>query len=351
MARARCARPLLHEPALGVEITGAARSRASELGGGVTLSTRDALARLCATHGVSVPPDFDIERFERTRGIKRRDWCAPTGPGPVALARLAAERALEDASWAAADLDLIIAATSTPVAISKGMGATIAAGLDSNAASLDVRSGGAGGLEAWSLGATRARAGKHVLVVAAEAPSRFANPTDPTNALLFGDGAGALCLGPSSNSSAGLRFARSARHPAPGRAFSVRGSLPPDPGPHLPGTHFVFAAPDNSYVKALDEAWTIEARALRAALEAADARSALAAPYYVHTAQLDSVAETLALDVSLPRELLEDGGSIGCAAPLAVAAASRARRASPQSIAALAVGGGIATCSLLWTSL
>ncbi|MEO0661206.1 MAG: hypothetical protein AAFZ87_06690 [Planctomycetota bacterium] len=332
---------LEHQPTYGLRLAGAARARGRDVEGGRAFGTEDALAELRARSGVDAPPDFDPARFERSSGVDVRDWCAPSGPGPVALATLAAARALEDAGWEASSLGAVVAATSTPEAATKCMAATVAARLDAGGVAVDVRAGGASGLEAFLVSAQRAASARRVLVVAAEAPSRYANPLDPTNALLFGDGAAALCL--ESSGEGAVVFGRSARYVSPGRPFSVPGAVPAADG----DAPLRFETPDAAYLDALEAAWSEEARALRHAARAAT--DAVLAPYYVHARQLDRAEAELGAPAPLARELLADGGSIGCAAPLAVLAEARARGASHRPVAALAVGGGISACSLVWT--
>ncbi len=113
------------------------------------------------------------------------------------LALNAARAALERARIDARDLDLVIAATTTPdglfpsVAslIQSGLGATRAGAFDINAACVGFLSALATGSQFIAAGSCR-----RVLVVGTEVLSRIVNWEDRTTCVLFGDGAGALVL-------------------------------------------------------------------------------------------------------------------------------------------------------------
>lgn len=136
--------------------------------------------------------------YSRT-GIKARRVAEP-GIFTSDLAVIAAERALEASGLVAADLDLIIVATSTPdhpgsfpstaVLVQARLGAI-------QAAAFDVGAVCAGFAYALHIGAQMVRTGAHskVLVVGAETFSRILDWQDRSTAVLFGDGAGAAVLG------------------------------------------------------------------------------------------------------------------------------------------------------------
>lgn len=135
--------------------------------------------------------------MERT-GIRERRLAAP-GEACSDLAVKAAERALEAAGVAAADLDLILLATctgdypvpSTACLIQHRLGAVRAAACDIGAACC-------GFLYALGVGDAYVRTGtRHVLVIGAEVMSAVTDWTDRNTCVLFGDGAGAAVLGPS----------------------------------------------------------------------------------------------------------------------------------------------------------
>lgn len=134
---------------------------------------------------------------ERT-GIKERR-IAPAGMVTSDLACFAAEKALARAGIAAKDLDMIVVGTITPdmpmpataVFLQQKLGAPVCPAFDVSAAC-------AGFIFALSLADQFITTGamKHVLVVGVELLSRVVNWSDRTTCVLFGDGAGAMVLGP-----------------------------------------------------------------------------------------------------------------------------------------------------------
>ncbi|GAA5153893.1 ketoacyl-ACP synthase III [Pseudonocardia eucalypti] len=147
---------------------------------------------------VAVPAGVDAEWIERKTGIRSRRRAAPE-QATSDLAARAADAALEAAGIEAADLSYLVVATSTPdqpqpatgCLVQHLIGARNAAAFDLNA----VCSGFLFGL------ATAGRllggdGGGYGLVVGADIYSRILDPTDRRTAVLFGDGAGAVVLGP-----------------------------------------------------------------------------------------------------------------------------------------------------------
>jgi 3-oxoacyl-[acyl-carrier-protein] synthase-3 len=134
---------------------------------------------------------------ERT-GIRERRIAA-SGEACSDLGTMAAERALRSAGITAADLDLILVATctgdmplpSTACLIQERLGAVRAGACDLSAACT-------GFVYALSVADAYVRTGmRHVLVVGSEVMSAILDWTDRSTCILFGDGAGAVVLGPS----------------------------------------------------------------------------------------------------------------------------------------------------------
>ena len=109
-------------------------------------------------------------------------------------------RALQDAGIDKEDLDLIIVATSSPERISPSTACTIHKKLDikKNVPSFDVNAVCAGFVFAMATSAPLVSSGmyKNVLVIGTEAYSKITDYTH-RNCVFFGDGAGAVVLGPS----------------------------------------------------------------------------------------------------------------------------------------------------------
>jgi len=166
-------------------------------------------ARIAGT-GSYVPErvltNADLERMvatsdswivERT-GIRERRIAAP-GETCSDLGTRAAERALEAAGVAAADLDLILVATctgdsplpSTACLVQRRLGAV-------RAAACDLAAACCGFVYALGAGDAYVKTGfRHVLVIGAEVMSMLMDWTDRGTCILFGDGAGAVVLSPS----------------------------------------------------------------------------------------------------------------------------------------------------------
>jgi 3-oxoacyl-[acyl-carrier-protein] synthase-3 len=135
---------------------------------------------------------------ERT-GIKERR-ITPDGMVTSDLAKRAAENALEAAGVSAKDLDMIIVGTVTPdmpmpataVFLQQKLGAPVCPAFDLSAAC-------AGFIFAMSIADQFIASGamKRVLIVGVELLSRVLDWNDRTTCVLFGDGAGAMVLGPS----------------------------------------------------------------------------------------------------------------------------------------------------------
>ncbi|MSP26775.1 MAG: ketoacyl-ACP synthase III [Myxococcales bacterium] len=155
-------------------------------------------------------PNAEIERIVETTdewiesrtGIRRRHIAAE-GETTSDLAAEAGRRALQAAGLNVADLDLIIVGTVTPdspipscaVLVQKKLGASEIPAFDIAAACAGFVYGLTIADQFIATGAARS-----VLVIGVELLSRAVNWTDRTTCVLFGDGAGAVVLGPSSMS-------------------------------------------------------------------------------------------------------------------------------------------------------
>jgi 3-oxoacyl-[acyl-carrier-protein] synthase-3 len=133
--------------------------------------------------------------FERT-GIRRRH-IAGDGEQTSDLAQRAAERAMAAAGVTAADIDLIIVATSTPDMIFPATACLLQAKLGvTQGAAFDVQAVCSGFIYALATADKFVSTGasKCALVIGAETFSRILDWTDRRTCVLFGDGAGAVIL-------------------------------------------------------------------------------------------------------------------------------------------------------------
>ena len=129
-------------------------------------------------------------------GIRQR-YVAGEGETTASLGAEAAQKALDNAGLTAADIDLIICATSTPDNTFPATAVNIQNRLGMhNGFAFDVQAVCSGFVYAMSTADLYIRGGmaKRVLVIGAETFSRILDWTDRTTCVLFGDGAGALVL-------------------------------------------------------------------------------------------------------------------------------------------------------------
>ena len=169
--------------------------------------------------GHFLPPvvrtNLDLERMvetsdswirERT-GIRERR-IAPPGMVTSDMATEAARRALESASLRPSDVDMIIVGTITPdmpmpataTFVQQKLGAT------PTCPSFDLSAACAGFIYGLSIGDKFIASGaaKNVLVIGVEMLSRVVNWDDRTTCVLFGDGAGAVVMGPANGDGRGV---------------------------------------------------------------------------------------------------------------------------------------------------
>jgi len=145
-----------------------------------------------AARGIDTNDEWIVSRT----GIRSR-YLANPGTTSSELGLIAAQRALDMAGISAADLDLIIVATSTPDFIFPSTACLIQAKLgNKGAAAFDVQAVCAGFTYALGIAEKFIRSGSHkkALVIGAEVFSRILDWNDRGTCVLFGDGAGAVVL-------------------------------------------------------------------------------------------------------------------------------------------------------------
>jgi 3-oxoacyl-[acyl-carrier-protein] synthase-3 len=157
--------------------------------------TNDDLATQLAAKGIETSDEWIFTRS----GISARHYAAPEQSASD-LAVEAAKKALAMAGLAAADIDLVIVASSTPdfhgsfpstaCIVQKKLGIT------AGGAAFDVQAVCSGFVYAVSVADAFIKSGAHkrALVIGAEVFSRILNFEDRTTCVLFGDGAGAVVL-------------------------------------------------------------------------------------------------------------------------------------------------------------
>ena len=139
----------------------------------------------------------DSEWITRRTGIRERRYAADD-ERTSDLATTAARRALGDAGLKPADVDLVLVATMSPDELTPNVAPVVANALGLTVGAYDIGAACTGFLAALSAGAAQVETGRAeaVLVIGAEILSRLTDPDDKRTASLFGDGAGAVVLGP-----------------------------------------------------------------------------------------------------------------------------------------------------------
>ena len=145
---------------------------------------------------ISLGVDTNDEWIVARTGIKARHL-AEAGQTSSDLAFIASERAMEMAGVSAADIDLIIVATSTPDFVFPSTACLLQNKLgNKGAVAFDVQAVCSGFIYALTIAEKFIRSGsnKRALVVGAEVFSRILDWNDRGTCVLFGDGAGAVIL-------------------------------------------------------------------------------------------------------------------------------------------------------------
>ncbi|HHV44763.1 MAG TPA: ketoacyl-ACP synthase III [Firmicutes bacterium] len=154
--------------------------------------------RVLTNHDLEKMVDTSDEWIVTRTGIKERRIAAPDQASSD-LGLAAAQAALADANISAEQLDLVVVATVTPDHAFPSTASIIQHKLGAvNAGAYDLSAGCSGFVYALCTAAAMIQSGAmdYVLVVGAETLSKIVDWTDRSTCVLFGDGAGAVVLGP-----------------------------------------------------------------------------------------------------------------------------------------------------------
>lgn len=152
--------------------------------------------RVLANRAIATRLRLEDGWIESRTGIDERRHADP-GDTLVELAASAGERALAAAGIAAAEVDLVLVATTTPDDVMPNAAPLVAHALGIPVpAAMDVGAACTGFLAALALGAAQVEAGRAdvALVIGADLMSRIVDPDDRNTSVLFGDGAGAAVI-------------------------------------------------------------------------------------------------------------------------------------------------------------
>lgn len=262
------------------------------------------------------------------------------------LAYIAAQRALESAGLQASDIDLIILATTTPDMVFPSTASILQEKLGiPGVPAFDVQAVCAGFVYALATanGYIKSGMAKNVLVVGAEVMSRLLDWDDRRTCVLFGDGAGAVVVGPSDEP--GILHAKLA---ADGRYRDILKTEAQIAGGEVDGTPFLYMdgpAVFKFAVKALSD---IAEKTLAEAGVQQDSVDWLV-PHQANVRIIEATAKHLQLSmdkviVTLP----EQGNTSAASIPLAFDHAVRNGQIQRgQTVLMEGIGGGFAWGALL----
>ncbi len=188
--------------------------------------------------------DTNDEWIVQRTGMKERR-IVQTGESTATLALAASQKAMAAAGVTAGDLDLIVCATITPEMVTPSTACFVAAALGmSSTPAFDLGAACSGFVYAMDTAGAFIKSGryKRVLAIGAETLSRITDYTDRGTCILFGDGAGAVVMERSNDTSRGLIY--SSLH-ADGRGWELLFCAPGSRNPITPE----LAANKNQYLK------------------------------------------------------------------------------------------------------
>jgi len=163
--------------------------------------------RVLTNSELSLTVDTSDEWIYTRSGIRERRIAAP-GEAMSDMAVLAAQRALDNAGLKATDIDLIVVATMTADLPMPAAACIIQhkLGVPSHAACFDMNAACSGFVYALDTGCAMVSSGRYqkALIIGAEKLSTIVDWQDRTTCVLFGDGAGAVVVGISTEPERGL---------------------------------------------------------------------------------------------------------------------------------------------------
>ena len=149
----------------------------------------------------------DSDWIVRRTGIRERRH-APPGMGTADLAVAAAQRALEASGTEPGEIDLLLLGTLSPDQLMPATATDVQNRLGLVCGAADVSAACSGFMYALTMAIQFVGTGccRRVLVIGADCNSRVANPRDVKTYPLFGDGAGAVVVGPGEEDQGAIAF-------------------------------------------------------------------------------------------------------------------------------------------------
>jgi 3-oxoacyl-[acyl-carrier-protein] synthase-3 len=318
------------------------------LGGTKILGTGAYLpARILTNADLETIVDTTDEWIVSRTGIRQRHIAAD-GEVTSDMATAAARRALDAAGVNPEDLDMIILGTISPDSPMPACAVTVQAKLGAHkACAFDLSAACAGSLYAMSIADKFIRTGaaKRVLVIGAELLSRLIDWTDRSSCVLFGDGAGALVLGPSETDTQGIL---SIHLHSDGRQAEIL-SIPGGGSRHPQSTAVLDAKMDKVAMRGREIykfAVNVLPIALREALDANGLKAGDVTHVVSHQANARIVEAVLErMDIPLDKcwmNLERYGNTSSASLPISIDEAARAGRLQPgDTILMMAIGAGM----------
>jgi 3-oxoacyl-[acyl-carrier-protein] synthase-3 len=292
---------------------------------------------------------------ERT-GIRERRIAAE-GESTSDMASAASRSALEAAGLGASDLDMIIVGTVTGDSPMPATAVNVQQKIGANGIpAFDISAACAGFLYGLSIADQFIRTGQmqRILVVGVELLSRVLNWSDRTTCVLFGDGAGAVVLGPTEPSDRASRGVISTKIFTDG---SLANTLTiPGGGSEMPLTHASLDEAKNKVQMAGSEVFKVAVKNLTSASKAAIEAAGLCASdidwVVAHQANLRILTQVASrLDIPVERFVINIeryGNTSSASIPIALDEAVRDGRIKPgQTVLMCALGAGISWGSAL----
>jgi 3-oxoacyl-[acyl-carrier-protein] synthase III len=262
--------------------------------------------------------DSSDEWIRSRTGIVTRRWAEPDETLGV-MAEQAATKAVAAAGLSPGDITCVIAATFTHLMQTPAVATEIAHRIGATGApGFDVSAGCAGFVHGVVLASDAVRArGGNVLVVGVERMSDILDLTDRSTAFIFGDGAGAVVVGPSPTPGIGPAVWGADG----GQADAIRQSVPWDTLKKDPGHPFPALRQDGQRVFrwAVYEMAKVAGQALEAAGVAPEELDAFI-PHQANARIIDSMTRSMGLPdrVAVARDIVTSGNTSGASIPLAM---------------------------------
>jgi 3-oxoacyl-[acyl-carrier-protein] synthase-3 len=292
--------------------------------------------------------DTSDEWIVQRTGIRARHVAAP-GELTSDIALHAARAALADAGREAADIDLIVLATSTPDNTFPASAVSVQAGLGiTHGAAFDLQAVCSGFVYAMATadGLLKSGAFKRALVIGAETFSRILDWTDRGTCVLFGDGGGAVVLEAQTAAQAGGRGILTSQLRSDGR---YKNKLYVDGGPSSTGTvgHLRMEGRD-VFRHAVGMITDVVENALKATGHTVGDIDWFV-PHQANKRIIDSSAQKLGIDPAKVVCTVADHGNTSAASiPLALSVALKDGRIKAGDLVMLeAMGGGFTWGSVL----